>query len=262
VVASHETAPPTNATALVPDGAEAGNGVSTAGEASDSAAGSPPAAESEAIPMATVTVSTGSAPIAPAVTDSPPAMPTQVPAPTTALPAPTAAPSAGTIQLPLVNDGSGWVNESGQVGLGPGHLVQVGDGGNNEAIRGFLSFDLSPIPEGATVASARLILPIAGPDLEIQGQPFSDLNCLLLEATEFNRPLNATAYNDIGYPITCEDSPPQQVDVLIDVEDVLFEGLSLLQFRVTFEAPTDDDNMADLVVFRAAPQVEIVYTAP
>ena len=254
------------------DGGEGNNARDNGQEAAAGSAGDlPPGTDAGGSALSTVAATTDSALAAPAATTTiPTAVPTHAPVHTAAptaippagLPAPTSAPPGGMVQLPLVDDGSGWINEAGQVGFGPDHPVQAGDGANNEAIRGFLSFDLSVIPNGATVQSAQLILPATAPGLEIQGQPFNDLDCLLLEAVEFTLPLNATAYNALAFPITCENTPLERVDVLIDVEDAIFEGLGRLQIRFSFEAPADGDNAADLYILRTSPQVEIVYTVP
>jgi hypothetical protein len=160
------------------------------------------------------------------------------------------------IQLSLVSEGTGWLSESGA--SGSGIPAKVGDLASNEAVRGFLSYDLSSIPAHATITSAQLVFPANG---SVSGTPFSDLDCLMLEASEFDLPLDSSDYDLFGFYIDCLSSHPTTVDVVLDVQDAIDFNLPYLQIRFGFTTNTDNDNNADLYEIRSAPTLEVVFTS-
>ncbi len=210
-------------------------------------------------PLKTATPASGSTPIQSPTQPQETAVPTAVPLPE-ATPTAQAAPSGdGGIQLSLVPDGTGWLSEAGAIGNNI--PVQAGDLANNEAVSGFFSYDLRTIPAGAVVTSAKLIFPSAAQGSQIEGTPFNDLDCLMLEATEFDLPLDAGDYDVFGFYIDCVSSQPTTIDVLNDVRDGLDFDLPYLQIRISFAFNTDEDGANDLYLVRTAPTLEIVYTS-
>lgn len=175
---------------------------------------------------------------------------------------PTDPPAAGsnTVQLPPVADGSGWVSQSGEVNVGLDAPAQGGDLDNNQPVRGFFSYDLAQIPDGVTIESARLNFGAA--ETSIAGAPFGDLGCLLLEAVEFDLPLDVADFDASAFYIDCVNERPSTVDVAIDVQDALDFDLPYLQIRFGYDVATDNDGAADLFLVRSAPTLEVVYTTP
>lgn len=209
---------------------------------------------------------------APVPTDSPLPDPTSDPggyvgesdAPeATAVPiVPTDPPAAGSNTVPLspVADGSGWVSQSGEATVGLDAPAQGGDLDNNQPVRGFFSYDLAQLPDGVTIESARLNFGAA--ETSIAGAPFGDLGCLLLEAVEFELPLDAADFDAPAFYIDCVNERPSVIDVAIDVQDALDFDLPYLQIRFGYDVATDNDGVADLFLVRSAPTLEVVYTTP
>lgn len=189
-------------------------------------------------------------------------VPTQPASPTAVPPTQPASGAPNTVQLSLVSEGSGWVSESGQVSIGLAEPAQAGDLDSNEAVRGFLTYDMAAIPAGAAIQSAKLTFAPADPQTAVVGQPFMDLDCLLLEAVEFDLPLSAGVYDELAFYIDCVTERPSDIDVLLDVRDAIDFDLPYLQIRFGFDVPTDSDSAADLYLVRAAPTLEVVYTSP
>lgn len=186
-----------------------------------------------------------------------PTQPTQ-PAPTSVPTNPPSSAGAQTVQLPLEESGTGWLTESGQVSVGMAGTVQAGDLASDEIVSGFFSYDVSQIPSNATIETAVLRFPA---DTAVVGSPFTDIGCVIIEAVEFNPPLDATDADAFAYYIDCVDAPPSTIDVLIDIQDVVDFGLSYLQIRLTVD-DTDFDGAADLIQMRTAPILEVTYRTP
>ncbi len=208
-------------------------------------------------PLKTATPASGSTPIQPPPQET--AVPTAEPLPEATPTTQASPPDDGSIQLSLVPDGTGWLSESGTIGNNI--PIQAGDLANNEAVSGFFSYDLRTIPAGAIVTSAKLIFPNAAQDSQIEGAPFNDLDCLMLEATEFDLPLDAGDYDVFGFYIDCVSSQPTTIDVLNDVRDGLDFDLPYLQIRISFAFNTDEDGANDLYQVRTAPTLEVVFTS-
>lgn len=185
------------------------------------------------------------------------AVPTNTPIPTAQ---PTDTPSESTtIQIPLLDDGTGWVSLNGQVSQGIANLVRAGDTSEGDTVRGFFTYDINQVPADAIVTDARLTF---SNDATIEGNPFVDLDCLLIEAAEYDLPLDAEDYDSFAFYIDCEAGPPTVLDVLIDVQDALDFQLPYLQFRLAFNEDTNFDTQADQLVIRRAPVLEVTYELP
>jgi serine/threonine protein kinase len=164
--------------------------------------------------------------------------------------------SENGIQLSLIPEGTGWLSESGAASSGM--PAKVGDLTSNEAVRGFLSYDLSPIPADATITSAQLVFSASD---AVSGAPFGNLDCLMLEAAEFDLPLDSSDYDVFGFYIDCLTSQPDTVDVVIDVQDAIDFDLPYLQIRFGFTINSDNDDSEDLLEIRSAPTLEVVFTS-
>lgn len=220
-----------------------------------------PAAEEPIIPIATA-VPTQQPPTAPPADPTATAVvvqPTNTP-PATAVPTtPPTNSQATTIELPLVDTGTGWVTQSGETSQGIANTLLIGDTNQGDAVRGFLSYDLSQIPTNADISSARLTF---GNDSTVAGNPFELLDCMLIEAAEFDLPLSEDDFDAFAFYIDCEVGPPSVVDVLIDVQDAVDFELDYIQFKFSFNEETNFDTQADQFVIRSAPILQVTYTTP
>lgn len=130
--------------------------------------------------------------------------------------------------------------------------VCVGDervGGNNMQYKGFVTFDLSVLPESMSrLSAAQLNLQITG----MSGNPFGGLGGLFLEHTRFDV-IGAEAF--VAEPLAelgriangGTAGTVLGLDVLSAVErDVDERGVT--QYRLHFEDATDGDRIADAVV--------------
>ncbi|MEM7330979.1 MAG: protein kinase [Chloroflexota bacterium] len=188
-------------------------------------------------------------------TEEPIVQPTNTPLPT-AVPVEPPANGASTIQLALIDSGTGWVSINGQVSEGMGNLIRVGDTDQGDTVRGFFTYDLSQIPLNANITSARLTF---SANALVEGAPFDTLDCLLIEAAEFELPLDATDFDTFAFYIDCEAGPPNVINVLIDVQDAVDFQLDYLQFRLSFSDETNFDTQADQIVIQNAPILEVTF---
>jgi hypothetical protein len=143
----------------------------------------------------------------------------------------------------------------------------VGDervGGNNMQYKGFLTFDLSVLPESmARVSSAQLNLQITG----MAGNPFGGLGGLFLEHTRFDA-IGADAF--VAEPLAelgriangGTAGTVLGLDVLSAVELDLDER-GTTQYRLHFEDATDGDRTADAIVSASTTQsLNLSYLIP
>jgi hypothetical protein len=139
--------------------------------------------------------------------------------------------------------------------------------------RGFLSFDLSDIPAGATIESAELRFY----QKEIQGAPYEKLGNLVLEDVNYGASLDDSAYDTPALETAVLDmeTSPQAWYILSDptlvhwLQSTLEAGLPRQQFRLQFSQETDGDGQEDWIAIqsgggilgsRQAPQMIITYT--
>ncbi|MBC8273818.1 MAG: hypothetical protein H8E40_02460 [Chloroflexi bacterium] len=138
----------------------------------------------------------------------------------------------------------GQVRRDGHVGQEP----DVGDTKSGTAIQAFVSFDISMIPEDATITSATLDLTAAG----IYGAPFNKLGMLLVYDCQYQT-LKASDFA-IGpipgaiYTIPVTPSQPVTSHVLTSaIQKRVDAGSPRFQLRFQFEKPHFYNNEADYI---------------
>lgn len=162
-----------------------------------------------------------------------------------------------TTELTVLDSGTGWVSQSGNVSSNPAAPIIVGDTDSGDTVRGYYSYDISAIPEGAQLHSATIAF---GSSITINGSPFDDLDCLLIEASEFSLPLDEQDFEADSFYIDCIETLPTTFDVLIDLEAALDFDLETLQFRLSFSDVTDFDTEADQILLSTLPTLSVTYT--
>ncbi|VAW41995.1 internalin, putative [hydrothermal vent metagenome] len=183
------------------------------------------------------------------------------PSTSTSVPAVTAAPSDNetTVEIVMLPEQSGWLSSSGEVNIGSSNMPRAGDLADETAVRGLLTFPLADLPSNATIRTAFLRF---NSSPTIEGDPFTALGCLQIELVEMSQPLDNTAYDTLGFFISCELNSPTSIDVAFDVEDALVQGQSQLYLRLGFETESNGDAVADLYTVRTAPILEVTYLLP
>jgi len=168
-----------------------------------------------------------------------------------------AEPETVTLQSLPAEDGLVRGLTSGE-GISAGGDIKVGDGSQNRGQQGFLSFDISAIPQDAIVQSAVLDLSNAS----VAGQPFVGLGRLRLYR-------HAYGTLDVGDFIAGSpggffaeyDSRPRTLDVTSCLQNDLELGRPRFQIRLQFEQTTDDDGRADALVFpEGGPALTVTYS--
>nr|NIV33312.1 hypothetical protein [Anaerolineae bacterium] len=175
--------------------------------------------------------------------------------------------SEGTLDGFRLNDGTG--SNSQDILVGNGELVSpVGE----LVARGFMSFDLSDIPAGATIESVELRFY----QKEVQGSPYDKLGNLVLEHVDYGASLEDAAYNTpaLDSAVLDTETLPEEWYILSDptivtwVQSSFEAGLSRQQFRLQFSQETDGDGQEDWIAIqsggsilgsRQAPQLIITY---
>jgi hypothetical protein len=143
------------------------------------------------------------------------------------------------------DDGS----DSLEIRVGNGNFV--GDPPHVLVTRGFMSFDLSGIPAGATVQGVQLRFY----QVQVQGNPFDKLGHLLLKHVDYGPSLEADDYDgaelgsfSLPYPLVSGEWYIVTSDVLGDwIEQDLTAGRTRSQFRLQFTTETDVDGVDDMV---------------
>jgi len=126
----------------------------------------------------------------------------------------------------------------------------VGDqrvNGNNEQYKGFISFELTELPEEARSVEAELTLEITG----MSGNPFGGLGGLVLEHASFDvigsEAFGAEALEEMG--LIAEGGGTGTI-VSADVASAFMADRrerTMTQYRLRFEDDTDGDNNADAI---------------
>ena len=176
--------------------------------------------------------------------------------------------SVGMLDGYWLNDGTGSTEEKILVGNGE----QVDPFGELVA-RGFLSFDVSSIPAGATIEGVELRFYQEA----VQGSPYEKLGNLVLDHVYYGSSLNDSAYDTPAFDsanIAAQPLPGAWY-VLADptitswVESNLAAGRPQLQLRLQFRRETDGDGAEDWISIvpgggalgsRNQPQLTITYT--
>jgi hypothetical protein len=139
----------------------------------------------------------------------------------------------------------------------------VGDDSQNGQLKGFLTFDLSGIPAGATINAATLNLG----SYQREGNPFNSLGALRALPGNFggldSGDWNASVIGTAGYYEEPADLQADQ-DVLTSVKRAFEQGWGSYQLRLEFSDPTDGDNNTDVFWFNVGAggvRLLVTYTA-
>lgn len=191
-------------------------------------------------------------------TAEPTVAPTNEPEPTAV---PTTAPSAQsvTVDLTTLNNGTGSVSASGNVSNNPAAPITVGDTDGDDTVRAFYSYDISNIPIDATIESATLSF---SPSVTINGDPFADLDCLQIDAVEFDLPLDSQDYLPTSFYLDCVTTLPTTYKVAVDVQAAVDFELDAVQFSLSFTIDSDNDGQADQLLLSSPPTLTVTYSAP
>jgi hypothetical protein len=146
----------------------------------------------------------------------------------------------------LLNDGTGSNNQD--IIVGNGRIVEP----TGELVsRGFLSFDLSDIPEGATIEGVELRFY----QKAVQGEPYEKLGNLMLEQIDYGSALDPSAYDRpvLDSAMLATLPSPSSWYILSDpslaswVQTTLGKGQDRFQLRIRFAQETDGDNEEDWI---------------
>jgi len=155
---------------------------------------------------------------------------------------------------------SGFVTNKGEVR----DVKNVGDTLNNDVAQLFLSFDISQLPDNATISSATLDMS----DYDTLGYPFSAMGCLMGYEDNYGT-LNAGDYHYSGMlpqtdMVWCSRSDlntPIQSDILKQLLQNKL-GSHYLQLRLQFkDQKGNNDNVTDMVRFIDI-KLTVEYTTP
>ncbi|MCK9355983.1 MAG: hypothetical protein M0R22_02380 [Dehalococcoidia bacterium] len=156
-------------------------------------------------------------------------------------------PDEYTVTLVTDINRSGYVRSNGDPWA---KYIYVGDDNNNISLQGFVTFDISDIPDDAEIASVKVDLSdYSSP----YGTPFEDFGCMRIYVDNYGT-LGAGDYYD-GSPTGaigryCDLDDINEVAVDADFKDALQDavGDDLFQLRFQFdELDTDDENDNDLL---------------
>ena len=138
--------------------------------------------------------------------------------------------------------------------------INVGDDATNVSFQGFVAFDISTIPDGATIKDVQLDLT----DFDTLGQPWG-LGCLRLYKQNYGD-LDATDYQ--AGPVlgaSAKVCTKEDLKEVIDENEMITAlqsqvGNNRVRFRVQFnEQATDGDGVADMIRFSDHVHLLITY---
>jgi hypothetical protein len=159
------------------------------------------------------------------------------------------APPPLTITLVSIAPLEGTVDAGG--GIIQGGWI-VGDLGGTNGYRGFVSFDLGPLPAGATIVSATLRLV----QRSVAGSPYATLGSLVVDQVVYGNVLDAGAYarafpTNQGFGTLSADATlgPKSLVVTAQVEVDRAVGRAQSQFRLRFETEANGDGVSDYADF-------------
>jgi hypothetical protein len=130
----------------------------------------------------------------------------------------------------------------------------VGDVTANTSVRGFVSFDLTPLPAGATVTSATLSMY----QWVVLGTPYASLGSQLVDHVDFGATLDSGDFALValssGFDTLSSDATvgPKLLSVTAQVVADLTAARVRSQFRIRFALGTDGDASEDSCSFRRA----------
>ena len=134
--------------------------------------------------------------------------------------------------------------------------IKVGDGKQNSQQQAFLSFDISAIPQGATIQEATLDLS----NHTVDGDPFAALG--VLRAYKQLYETLDTGDFVAGFPDGFAEwsGPPGTANVTAQVQRSVNNGVSRFQVRLQFQNKTDNDGAGDRLRFpEGGPALTITY---
>lgn len=152
----------------------------------------------------------------------------------------------------------GQVRSDGTTGSG----AHVGDNTSNVSVQGFVSFDISGIPDDATIEEVQVDFT----DFDTDSNPFATLGCLTANFGTFF-PLNASDYSASSSGVDaewCDANELSTVFIIDEVADRLQDVLGTqdtLEYRFRFATATDSDGASDLVRFLSMHLI-VTYTEP
>ncbi len=173
--------------------------------------------------------------------------------------------SDGGLDGYVVNDGS--VNTTERIIVGNGSIITPT---GELAARGFLSFDLSAIPQGAVIQSASLRFY----QEKVEGNPYGKLGSFVIEHVAYGDALTADAFIA---PTIASMTPSQQPSegAVYDLGDSLIASwvqtaldMGRFQLRLRFTSETDGDGAEDWIAITPggsfvgsthAPQLTVTY---
>ena len=179
-----------------------------------------------------------------------------------------------TAQLPGVADQDGYIYSDGTFDFDEQYLL-LGDYNDNTGIRGFLSFDLSSIPEGSDISNASLYV-YKG---RVFNAPYDTLGSVSLARSEYReggglldyeRPVsNPRMFDTASSPASGWLNGDVTSDVQVDYDNRQTNN-NRSQYRLSFSVTTDNDNLSDFVQFETAehgspdfaPYIQINYFTP
>ncbi len=170
-------------------------------------------------------------------------------------------PESYTVTLTAVLNRSGYVRDTNSPWA---KYIYVGDDNDNISLQGFVTFDISGIPDDAEIASVKVDLSdYSAP----YGTPFADLGCLRVYVDNYGT-LDGGDYYD-GTPSGaigryCElddiDTPEYDEDYKDALQDAVGENLFQLRFQFD-DLATDDENDNDLLRWESGnlPKLVVKY---
>ena len=154
--------------------------------------------------------------------------------------------STATLDGFRLNDGRGSTRENILVGNG-----EITDPGGELIARGFVSFDLSEIPPGATID----VVDLEFYQAEISGDPYGKLGTLVLEHVDYGASLDEGAYDTpamdsatLGAQVEAGQWYTVSSDVVAGwLQDDITSGSRRFQIRLRFSTETDGDGEEDWI---------------
>jgi hypothetical protein len=135
--------------------------------------------------------------------------------------------------------------------------VSAGDGKQNRQQQAFFSFDISGIPQGATIQAATLDLS----NHNVTGDPYTTLGLFGVYYAQYGD-LDAGDFV-AGWPpgrATTLNGPPTVLNPANSLQQLVNEGNPRFQIRLQFQNITDNDSSADGLVFpEGGPALTITY---
>jgi hypothetical protein len=171
-------------------------------------------------------------------------------------------PTSVTLHLPYLSGESGLVTSGGAINA---LTVAAGDSTSNQGVEAFLSFDMTGVPDGATIQTASLRLIGGG---NVRGDPFAGLGCMhayldnygTVDPSDFVAP-GATGSFANWCDAASLSSPVNNNNLVATIQTRV--GTARFRFRLQFrDALTDGDGSIDDVLIIAPVTLTITYSAP